>query len=70
MARVEAQHTAIAISSLGLRQDAHEIESNRSLYSIGCIDAARFDLAIPVPEKLSVVGFDGIGPAAWAGDAT
>ena len=33
--------------------------------AIGCIDAARFELSLPVPEKLSVVGFDGVGPALW-----
>jgi DNA-binding LacI/PurR family transcriptional regulator len=34
--------------------------------AIGCIDAARFELDLPVPEKLSVVGFDGVGPAVWS----
>jgi DNA-binding LacI/PurR family transcriptional regulator len=34
--------------------------------AIGCIDAARFDLDLAVPEKLSVVGFDGVGPSTWA----
>jgi DNA-binding LacI/PurR family transcriptional regulator len=33
--------------------------------AIGCIDAARFDLGLDVPEKLSVVGFDGVGPSTW-----
>lgn len=34
--------------------------------AIGCIDAARFDLGLKVPEDLSVVGFDGVGPSTWA----
>ena len=34
--------------------------------AIGAMDAARFDLGIAVPEKLSVVGFDGVGPASWS----
>lgn len=34
--------------------------------AIGCIDAARFDLGIDVPGKLSVVGFDGVGPSVWS----
>lgn len=34
--------------------------------AIGCIDAARFDLGLAVPDKLSVVGFDGVGPSTWA----
>jgi DNA-binding LacI/PurR family transcriptional regulator len=36
------------------------------LMAIGCIDAARFDLGLKVPEDLSVVGFDGVGPSTWA----
>ena len=34
--------------------------------AIGCIDAAREVLGAKVPESLSVVGFDGIGAAAYA----
>ena len=34
--------------------------------AIGCIDAARFDLGLKVPDDLSVVGFDGVGPSTWA----
>jgi DNA-binding LacI/PurR family transcriptional regulator len=34
--------------------------------AIGAMDAARFDLGIAVPEKLSIVGFDGVGPASWS----
>lgn len=33
--------------------------------AIGCIDAARFDLGLTIPDTLSVVGFDGVGPSAW-----
>ena len=33
--------------------------------AIGCIDAARYDLKPRVPEDLSVVGFDGVGPSTW-----
>jgi DNA-binding LacI/PurR family transcriptional regulator len=36
------------------------------LMAIGCIDAARHDLGLQVPEKLSVVGFDGVGPSTWS----
>lgn len=35
------------------------------LMAIGAIDAARHALGLRVPEQLSVVGFDGVGPAAW-----
>ena len=34
--------------------------------AIGCIDAARHQLGIKVPDDLSVVGFDGVGPARWS----
>jgi DNA-binding LacI/PurR family transcriptional regulator len=34
--------------------------------AIGAMDAARFDLGVGVPEKISVVGFDGVGPASWS----
>ncbi len=34
--------------------------------AIGCMDAARFDLGLEVPKKISIVGFDGVGPASWA----
>ncbi len=33
--------------------------------AIGCMDAARYRLGVKVPEDLSVVGFDGVGPALW-----
>lgn len=35
------------------------------LMAIGAMDAARHGLGLGVPEDLSVVGFDGVGPAAW-----
>jgi DNA-binding LacI/PurR family transcriptional regulator len=34
--------------------------------AIGCMDAARFDLGLTIPDKLSVVGFDGVGPSTWS----
>lgn len=36
------------------------------LMAIGAIDYARSELDLRIPEDLSVVGFDGISPAAWA----
>jgi len=35
------------------------------IMAIGCMDAARYRLGLKVPEDLSVVGFDGVGPAQW-----
>ncbi|MDJ0929414.1 MAG: LacI family DNA-binding transcriptional regulator [Gammaproteobacteria bacterium] len=34
--------------------------------AIGCIDGARGEHNLSVPQQLSVVGFDGVGPAGWA----
>jgi DNA-binding LacI/PurR family transcriptional regulator len=35
------------------------------LMAIGAIDCARANFAIDVPRDLSIVGFDGVGPATW-----
>jgi DNA-binding LacI/PurR family transcriptional regulator len=35
------------------------------LMAIGAIDSARINFGIAVPQDLSVVGFDGVGPATW-----
>lgn len=34
--------------------------------AIGCIDAARESFGLKVPEQISIVGFDGVGPARYA----
>jgi DNA-binding LacI/PurR family transcriptional regulator len=36
------------------------------LMAIGAIDCARTHFGLAVPQDLSVVGFDGVAPAAWA----
>lgn len=35
------------------------------LMAIGAIDGARAKLGVVVPDQLSIVGFDGVGPATW-----
>jgi DNA-binding LacI/PurR family transcriptional regulator len=35
------------------------------LMAIGAIDGARHEFGLSVPEDVSIVGFDGVGPAAW-----
>jgi len=35
------------------------------LMAIGAMDAARDEFGLSVPNELSIVGFDGVGPAAW-----
>jgi len=50
-------------NSLGKLPDA--IVCANDVMAIGCMDAARHQLGVKVPEELSVVGFDGVGPAQW-----
>ena len=35
------------------------------LMAIGAIDAARTEFGLTLPEDISIVGFDGVGPARW-----
>jgi DNA-binding LacI/PurR family transcriptional regulator len=35
------------------------------LMAIGAVDAARHDFSRAVPDSVSIVGFDGVGPATW-----
>ncbi len=50
-------------SRLGKLPDA--VVCANDVMAIGCMDAARHRLGVKVPEDLSVVGFDGVGPARW-----
>ena len=35
------------------------------LMALGAIDAARHEFGLSLPQDISIVGFDGVGPAAW-----
>ncbi len=39
---------------------------SNDVMAIGCMDAARFDFGLAIPDELSVVGFDGVAPSTWA----
>jgi DNA-binding LacI/PurR family transcriptional regulator len=47
----------------GSRPDA--LICANDLMAIGAMDAARDEFGLSVPGDLSIVGFDGVGPAAW-----
>ena len=51
-------------SRLGKLPDA--VVCANDVMAIGCMDAARYRLGVKVPDDLSIVGFDGVGPAQWA----
>ena len=51
------------IRKLGCAPDA--IICGNDVTAIGCVDTARHEFKLDVPGKLSVVGFDGVEPAAW-----
>jgi DNA-binding LacI/PurR family transcriptional regulator len=54
-----------ALIKLGRRTPQVAVCAN-DVMAIGCMDAARFDLGLTIPDKLSVVGFDGVGPSTWS----
>ncbi len=54
---------ATALLSAKTRPDA--IVCANDLMAIGALDSARHVFGLNVPAELSIVGFDGVGPAAW-----
>ena len=51
------------VRQMGRAPDA--IICGNDVMAIGCVDAARHELGLDVPGKLSVAGFDGVEPATW-----
>ena len=50
---------------LGQQPDLDAIVCGSDIMAIGAMDGARFDHNLRVPDDLSIVGFDGSGPAGW-----
>jgi DNA-binding LacI/PurR family transcriptional regulator len=52
-------------TAMKLRNRPDALICANDLMAIGAIDAARDEFDLSIPQDLSVVGFDGVGPAAW-----
>lgn len=59
----ESGHDA-AMALIG-RYKIDAIIAANDVMALGAMDAARIDCNIPVPGKISIVGFDGVAPALW-----
>lgn len=51
--------------AMAMKQRPDALICANDLMAIGAIDAARDRVGLRVPEDLSIVGFDGVEPAAW-----
>ena len=51
------------VARLGCLPDV--VVCSNDVMAIGCLDTARHDMRLVVPEALSVTGFDGVAQAAW-----
>ena len=52
-----------AVMAMQPRPDA--VICANDLMAIGAIDTARHEFGLDIPGEISIVGFDGVGPAAW-----
>ena len=51
-----------------MRRTGGEIDAvicANDLMAVGAIDCARAHFGLNVPDDISIVGFDGVGPATW-----
>jgi DNA-binding LacI/PurR family transcriptional regulator len=56
---------AAAMTQLWRTEQPDAVICANDLMALGAIDAARHELGLAIPGDVSVVGFDGVGPAAW-----
>jgi DNA-binding LacI/PurR family transcriptional regulator len=52
-------------TAMAKKQRPEALICANDLMAIGAIDAARDEFGLSIPDDLSIVGFDGVGPAAW-----
>lgn len=52
-------------TAMGRTEPPDALICANDLMAIGAMDAARAEFGLSVPAELSIVGFDGVGPAAW-----
>jgi DNA-binding LacI/PurR family transcriptional regulator len=52
------------VAQLGKPPEA--IVCANDVMALGCLDAARFEQGLTIPDDVSVVGFDGVEPAGWS----
>jgi DNA-binding LacI/PurR family transcriptional regulator len=52
------------VAQLGKPPEA--IVCANDVMALGCLDAARFDHRLTIPDDVSVVGFDGVEPGGWS----
>jgi DNA-binding LacI/PurR family transcriptional regulator len=52
-------------AAMAMKKRPEALICANDLMAIGAIDTARDELGLSIPDDLSIVGFDGVGPAAW-----
>ena len=61
--RAEAETAARALLSRPDRPDALFVANDHM--AVAVMDVARYELGLSIPEDLSIVGYDDVGPARW-----